>query len=391
MSDRDLRDRLRRAAAPEQDARERAWRVVRAGYAQHEPRPQRRAPRSAALVVAVAALAAAVATTSVPTDAVARWVTRVLGAGEPDARPALVSVPGGGRLLVTARPGVWVVGPDGTRRLLGRYEGAAWSPHGMFVLAWQGRTLTALQPGGGGVRWSLARAAPIRAAAWSPVDGFRVAYVVGSQLRIVNGDGTGDRRYGATLAGVAPAWRPDGTHVLAYAGRDDRVRVVAVDTARRHWRSAPIAGLRGLAWASGGRRLLALAPGRLIVFDRAGNVVREHPVPAAARAQHAAWSPDGLRIALSLYDARRDRSDVVLLDAVTPARGRLLFSGPGSFGRPAWSPGGERLLVPWPQADQWLFLRVGARSPVAAVANIAEQFDPGSDDAGAPTVAGWCC
>jgi hypothetical protein len=51
--------------------------------------------------------------------------------------------------------------------------------------------------------------------------------------------------------------------------------------------------------------------------------------------------------------------------------GRVLFSGPGRFGRVAWSPSGRRLLVPWPDADQWLFL--GAAHP-SSVANIAAQF-----------------
>jgi hypothetical protein len=51
--------------------------------------------------------------------------------------------------------------------------------------------------------------------------------------------------------------------------------------------------------------------------------------------------------------------------------GRVLFSGPGRFGHVAWSPFGRRLLVPWPDADQWLFL--GAARP-SSVAHIAAQF-----------------
>ena len=51
---------------------------------------------------------------------------------------------------------------DGAKRRLGDYAGAAWSPNGLFVVAWQGRELTALTPGGE-VRWSLPGPEPRRA------------------------------------------------------------------------------------------------------------------------------------------------------------------------------------------------------------------------------------
>lgn len=390
MNERRLRDDLRRSEPPDAGARDRAWRVVQAAYGEHELRPRRRVAPALAVAASVLVVAAVALATSAPGDAVARWVQRVLGAGQPDARPALVSVPGGGRLLVTSRAGAWVVAPDGGKRLVGRYDGASWSPHGLFVLVWRGGELTAAEPTGR-VRWSLARADRIRSAAWSLVDGFRVAYVAGSELRIVNGDGTGDRRYGSALPRVAPAWRPDNTRVLAYADGRGRVRVVAVDARQQQWRSRRIGGLRKLAWAPDGRRLLALTATRLVIFSRGGEVLHERPVAAGTRAQDAAWSPDDERIALSRHDPRRNRSDVVLLTPDAPERRRLLFTGPGRFGRLAWSPGGERLLVPWPQADQWLFLHTGADSGVTAVANIARQFDPGAREPAFPAVAGWCC
>lgn len=390
MNERRLRDALRHGAPPDPAARDRAWRLVRAAYQEHEPRPPRRPVRGLAFAAAAMAVVAVAVSTTAPGDAIARWVQHVLGAGEPDARPALVSVPGGGRLLVAARPGVWVVAPDGAKRLLGRYEGAGWSPNGLFVLAWRGGELTAVEPTGR-VRWSLPRAGRIRAAVWSPVDGFRIAYVAGSHLRIVNGDGTGDRRYGAARTHVAPAWRPDDAHVLAYSDGDGRVRVVAADARKRLWRSPRVDGLRKLAWSPDGERLLALTPTRLIVFSRTGEVLHERSVAAGTRARDAAWTPDAARIAVARHDPRRQRSDIVLLTPDAPDRQRLLFTGPGRFGRLAWSPDGEWLLVPWPQADQWLFLRAGEGSGVTAVANIAQQFDPGERKPAFPVMAGWCC
>jgi hypothetical protein len=390
MNERGLRDELRDGAAPDPGARERTWRTVRAAYAEHEPRPARRPLRYVAVAAAVLALVAVALGTSAPGDALARLVDRVLGTGEPDARPALISVPGGGRLLVAAEPGVWVIAPDGAKRLLGRYDDATWSPRGRFVLAWRGRELTALEPGGR-LRWSLSRAQPIRSAAWSPGDGFRVAYLTGARLRIVNGDGTGDRDLAAARARVAPAWRPGAEHVLAYADRAARIRVADVDAQRGRWRSAPIARLRRLAWSPGGKRLLALTADRVLVFDRTGRLLQDRALRGAAVADDAAWAPAGDRIAIARHDPRRARSDVVLLTPGVRGRHRLNFSGPGRFGELAWSPDGRRLLVPWPTADQWLFLRPGAAPRVAAVANIAAQFDPGAAAPAFPGIAGWCC
>lgn len=390
MNEQRLRDALRDAEPPDPGARDRAWRVVRAAYDEHQPRPPRRPIRALAVAAVVLGVVIVALSTTAPGDAVARWVQRVLGAGQPDARPALVAVPGGGRLLVVARPGAWVVAPDGSKRLLGNYDGASWSPHGLFVLAWRGGQLTAVEPSGR-ARWSVARSEPIGAAAWSPVDGFRVAYLAGPQLRIVNGDGTGDRRYGPALGGVAPAWRPDNTHVLAYADGDGRIRVAAVDARQTLWRGPRLDRLRKLAWSSDGRRLLALTATRLVIFSRAGELLHERSMPAGTRAQDAAWAPGGDSIALARRHRERQRGEIVLVTPGAPDRQRLLFTGPGRFGRLAWSPDGERLLVPWRQADQWLFLQTGAGSRVSAVANIASQFDPGASAPAFPAVAGWCC
>jgi len=391
VNERRLRERLRGCEPPDPDARDRAWRVVRAAYDEYVPRRARRPTQAVAVGAAVLAVLIVAMSTSAPGDAVARWVQRVLGAGQPDARPALVAVPGGGRLLVIADPGAWVVARDGSKRLLGRYDGASWSPHGLFVLAWRGGELTAVEPSGR-VRWSLARREPIRAAAWSSVDGFRVAYLAGPQLRVVNGDGTGDRPYRDALAKVAPAWRPDNTHVLAYLDGASRVRVEAVDARQTLWRGPRLDRPHKLAWSPDGRRLLALTSTKVVVFSRGGEMLHEHTLATGTLAEDAAWAPGGNAIALARRHPKRQRADIVLVTPGARGRQRLLFTGPGRFGPLAWSPNGEWLLVSWPQADQWLFLRPDTDAAVSAVANIARQFDPGTSGAPAfPVVAGWCC
>jgi hypothetical protein len=188
---------------------------------------------------------------------------------------------------VQAGGGTWVVGDDGAKRRLGAYEGASWSPHGRFVIAWRDRELTAVTPGGT-VRWSLARRGIVRTARWGPVDGFRIAYLAGRSLRIVNGDGTGDRRYGAARAQVAPAWRPDERHVLAYVDRAGRVDVVAVDSRARLWRSAPVPGIAALAWSADGQRLLALTRRRTLIWNRSVKKSTASPLTTRATLSSAA-------------------------------------------------------------------------------------------------------
>ena len=320
----------------------------------------------------------------------ARWVRDVLGGGREDARPALVRVPGGGRLLVTsagAPASVWVVSTDGSRRRLGDYAGASWSPHGRFVVAWRGGELRAVEPGGR-VRWSLSRPGRIAAARWAPVDGFRIAYLSGGSLRVVAGDGTGDRRLGAARP-VAPAWRLDDDHVLAYVDRRRRVRVVAVDTGRELWRTRPLRdGVTELAWSPDGSRLLVATAGSWLLLGRDGLLRARRSLPGGVVADDFAWAPGGRRLAV----VRRDDAQVSDVVLVGPrGRTRPLFTGSGRFGRVAFSPDGRRLLVPWPEADQWLFLSTTPGGRIAAVANIGRQFAAGPRRGPFPDAVEWCC
>jgi WD40 repeat protein len=365
-----LREALR--SVPVEDARARTLDVVRAAYGEREPvrRRRRLAPAIAVLACLLAAVVV-VAAVNAPGDAVARWVREVLGTGHPRPRPALVRVPGGGRLLVTTGRDAWVVAPDGVRRRLGRSDGASWSPRGLYVLVWRGGELRAVEPNGR-VHWSLARRGAITAARWSPLDGYRVAYLSGRSLRIVWGDGNNDH-FLARAQAVAPAWRPDRAHVLAYAGWAAQVRVVAVDSQHQLWR-ARVRGVTELAWSPDGRKLAVATRHRVRLFARDGRRLAVRAMPRGVVVDDIAWSPDG-RLTIVRRGPAGSRITV---------GGRTLFTGPRRLGRVAWSPDGRRLLVPWPAADQWLFLS-GDDGRAAAVANIARQFG------GAPGAVEWCC
>jgi hypothetical protein len=384
VTERRLRDELKQAPIDD-GARARALGVVRAAFLEVEParRPRRWAP-ALAIAGCVLALAAVAVAATEPGDAVARWVRDVLGVGRENAKPALVRVPGGGRLLVTAPGSAWVVAADGSRRRLGDYAGASWSPQGRFVVAWRGGELLALEPNGR-VRWSLSRPGRIATARWSAGLGYRVAYVSGGTLRVVAGDGSGDHRHGPAAA-VAPAWRPDGAHVLAYVDRGDHVRVVDVDTRRQLWRSAQIDDANELAWSPDGRRLLVATPTGWQLLGAAGLVLARRSEFGLA---DVAWAPHGRRIAVVL--SASDGSDVLLMNPAGRGRPRELFSGPGRFGRVAFSPDGHRLLVPWPDADQWLFVSPSSGGHVGAVANIGRQFARGRGSGPFPDAVEWCC
>ena len=103
-----------------------------ASFAERSPVPRRSHwPRVAAVALAVSALVAA--TVSAPGRAVLDEIREVVGVER--AQPALFSLPAPSRLLVSSDQGVWVVQEDGSRRLLGDYREATWSPFGRFVAA----------------------------------------------------------------------------------------------------------------------------------------------------------------------------------------------------------------------------------------------------------------
>jgi WD40 repeat protein len=343
------------------------------------------------VLAALAAIALVVAAAfSAPGNAVADWLRDQI-AGKPGAKhaaPALTHLPGGGRLLVHSSAGIWVVQADGSRRLIGPYDGAAWSPHGLFVAAWRGHELLAVEPGGR-VHWSLARAGSVRAARWAP-DGYRVAYLAGSSLRVVAGDGTGDRRLRAGVAAVTPEWRPDAPHMLAYAPRAKTVELAATDLQARVWRTRLRDVVGSLAWSADGQTLAVAGRRAVWLLDGAsGHVRRRLALTRLGRVAALSFARDGTQLAVAVNGVR---AQVLTVDA---ARQRAplqpLFSGAGRFSQLAWSPDGRWLLVAWPAADQWLYIRSTDVAGLSAVRSIGRQFNPQAPVPGFPSVAGWCC
>jgi hypothetical protein len=356
MNDRRVK-RLLDSVPVDCDAEERTWAVVRAAFAEHEP--VRRAPRLRwAVACAALAVVVAAAAFSPPGRAVVDAVRRTIGVEH--AAPALFRLPAPGRLLVSGSGGTWVVAADGSKRRLGGWQRASWSPHGLFVIAATANQLAAIEPGSGDVHWSLARPR-IAYPRWggSRID-TRVAFLSGDRLHVVAGNGQGDAAI-ALAAHVAPAWRPGDRHVLAYVTAQGRVRVQGA------WTSSVYAHPRALAWSPDGTVLALATAKRVVLFDAATGRAREIRVD---RARALAYARNG-RLAVL-----RDR-------AILEIGGEgvsTLFSWPGRLSGLAWSPNGRFLLTSLPGADQWIFVS-GRR--VLAVSHIAEQFG------GVPSLDGW--
>ncbi len=359
-------------APREREAGERSWEVVRSAWESRTAHPRPRRHRGALVAIAVG-LAIVAAVLSPPGLAVLSSIRDAVR-GERNAKPALFSLPSPGELLVLSPRGAWIASADGSRRFLGHYRNAAWSPHGRFVVVSRPTQVSAVDPKGN-LHWSLSRP-DVHLPSWggSDVD-TRIAYLTTSRLHVVAGDGTGDIDAGGlpAAARVAPAWRPGLPFVLSYADIHGRIYAYEPVTGALRWRSVPFPDPRFLQWSSDGRLLLVVTRDKVAVL-RAGKPIFVSFAHVAA----AAFRPG--THAVAEIRTLGGTSEVLL-------GRRILFRGTGEFDQLAWSPDGRWLLVTWPTADQWIFVRAVGRRRIVAVSAITQQFGGGTF----PSVAGWCC
>lgn len=208
------------------------------------------------------------------------------------------------------------------------------------------------------------------APAWSP-DGTRLAWLQSNAdefpgVWVMNADGTGKRRLAKNLfstgsSGASLAWSPDGSRV--YYTKLDFWRSVSLFNDLYAWdfrRDEEIRITRGLRArdphpSPDGAKLLFVTVGRgatrLAVLDLAGRMpatagtgkIRHLTDPSPNQYANPRWSPDGSRIAVSVWEPGGDK-DIWLLDPdgrkiAEIAHDRALD------GAPAWSPDGRRIFL----------------------------------------------
>jgi hypothetical protein len=361
--------------APGEDgAADRAWPVVRDAFLAREPQRARRSHRR--LVVVVAAAALTVAAVTPVGQAVGDFVREQIArdASRPET-PGPLAVGTPGRLLLVTPAGVWVVRPDGSGRHLGRYASATWSAKGQFVAVTRDNVVYTVEAETGTVRWPLVRPSAITDVRWSGGEGFRIAYREGAALRVVNGNGTGDRQLVKTVGPVAPAWRPGPGHVLAYAAADGAIREIDVDTGAER-ELARVATVRRLLYTPDGAGLLALAGARLLRLD--GELTE-----IAADVIAMATSPGAPGAVVLLTRA----GQVIHVDGGAPRR----IASVAGASDIAWSPDATTIIAATPTDDSWRVIDA-ASGEVAVIDDLAGRLDPdGTGAAGYPSIAGWCC
>jgi len=171
----------------------------------------------------------------------------------------------------------------------------------------------------------------------------------GSHLWVTAADGTTPRRLGESSALEAhPAWSPDGTRIVYFAGgggvgSDPEILVASADGRRRslltHNRVADL----DPAWSPGGRRIVFVSiggggRGRDLYVMRADGSHRRRLGARTTCETDPAWSPDGRKILFaSVCDPFSPR-----LYTIAP-NGSGLRRLPITGSEPAWSPQGDRL------------------------------------------------
>jgi hypothetical protein len=369
---------------------QRAWNAVRGAYQPHPTSRTRWSTRRpvAALAAIVLAALLTLGTVPAPRRAVARWLRDAFGlSAQPHATRDLEGLPGGGRLLVETANGPWLVAADGSRRALGTYSGAAWSPHSLYVVAWRGAQLAALNLAG--VRqWELTAPGVISTARWSP-DGYRIAFLAGGRLGVVAGDSSGQHTVSSAAAPVPPAWQPEtgSAHLLTFVSRSGAIEQIDADTGASIWTAHPSRPPRELVWSPNGDLLLVLAAHELFEYTPAGRLLTSF-APAGATVESVAFTSPR-RFALAIHPTAGRPDSIELLSTGSRPAPKILYTGLERLSDLDASPNHQWLIAASPSADQWIFIGIRSPARLLATTNIISAFHRPGTTATFPQLAGW--
>jgi hypothetical protein len=222
------------------------------------------------------------------------------------------------------------------------------SPRALYLAAGIGGALVVLSPDARRA-WTQPVDGRVVGIAWAP-NPIRVAYVTrdagGHRLRVVEGDGDGDRLADPDAGAARPSWRAD-TLAVAYAGADGRPRVLDL------YRGLvlPVRGgcpgrVRAVAFAPSGGRLAWVTAAGLSVASPGGAPGVCAPARRGAAAAALAWlHPDDLLTAEEGADGASGAVRRFRLDAQGRPRSVNGWDVAGAPTALAAAPGGTEVAV----------------------------------------------
>ena len=156
--------------------------------------------------------------------------------------------------------------------------------------------------------------------------------------------------------------------------------------------------VRALHWSTYGRELLVTRARPSTRTSASGRTAASLLVSKPGTVSSTAFRPGTHEFALAYRDPTHPdrslvclerRSRVVVRGGVRHVHGGgcvHVFEGAASFPSLTWSPNGRWLLVAWPAADQYVFVRVGTAPKLTAVSDVSRQFHSSTRF---PMIAGW--
>ncbi len=192
------------------------------------------------------------------------------------------------------------------------------------------------------------------------------------ELWVMDADGSDQRRLSSEGAPpvYSPTWSPDGNEIAHLAGSE--LRVVTVSTGATRIVATEIPSM-DIAWSPDGS-WIAIAtysgtPRGLFLVRPDGSAL--HHVGPDLQASHPEWSPDGLRVAVTLAVGPGLPFQVAVID---PLGSHQIVASDASFTRTTWAPDGSRLA----------YTDVGGRLGIIALGGTTTKITSGEEFAFGP-------